>query len=248
MEYYEKFSKYSNVELLKILKTEDEYQQIAIEVTKKILSEREVSSEEYQEVENYFKQKNEAKEKNELKINTLKEHIIDVTEPFFIPTEKLEITKWVKILLLSILIQYAYSIYSTLFYLLNAIKYSTSLLNIVSLLHITQLVYISSLFYLIYKKKHKGWILLFCFSFIYFIFSIPNAYSYLRMIYLGGFEQNPGRVIFSVFMNCATLFFLWRKEITNYFGVTEIARTKTLKVAVFITFAIFLIMILIIKS
>jgi hypothetical protein len=68
------------------------------------------------------------------------------------------------------------------------------------------------------------------------------------MIYWGGFEQNPGSVVFSVFMNCATLFFLWRKEITNYFGVTDIARTKTLKVAVFIALAIFVIMILTIKS
>lgn len=238
MEFHERFSKYSNIELLKIIRTKEEYQLTAIQTAEKILSERTISNEDRQEVENYFTQKNKEQEKKEKKISELKNHILDITTSFIQPSEKTDLNKWFKVLLFALVLQYLWNFYRLIKNIFESFKYSTDFLNFYFLFYIAQIVYVSLIFYFVYKKNKIGWIIMFCDAFICLFGSIPNLFMYTKYIDVIGAGTNPSKPFFEVFLRGAILAFLWRKEVCEYFSVTEKVKQKTFKIILAISLII----------
>ena len=107
-DFHHQYKDYSNIDLLKIVKRPAEYQSAAVTVATQILSERQVTPEETQFIEDYFQNIENSAKAKKIKVDAIKNKVVDFFEPVLQPSEKVEPSKWVNILVLLIAIQYAW--------------------------------------------------------------------------------------------------------------------------------------------
>jgi hypothetical protein len=219
------YKDYSNIELLKIIKSPLHYQPEAIEVATKILNNRHVTNEEEQIVEQYFDDIDKTAKAKREKIELLKDKATDFLEPVLHPSEKVEPKKWINIFLLVVAVQYAFFLFNSVQYAIFFIKCDYCSIDITFFGQLFTLFYVPLIFFLLYKRRRWGWILLFADN----IFSLLSrvAQSYMFFKYQSIHHGDTASFLLIIFVKALFVFFLWRDVIASYFGVTQETKKKT---------------------
>lgn len=217
--FFENFQSYSNIELLKIVKRPNEYQPDAVAAAKKILTTRNVSEEELDTVTAYFIQVDSQTSKTNETIQSLKDQTNELLEPILQPSEHVNPTKWLNIIILVVTLQYIseyIKVLSELRFLLTSSDYHW---DISSSLVIILLVYIQFVIYLLWKRKRWGWILLFSTNIFSVISLVMRLAIYSR--YNDIFSIDPSEIIIPLAINLALIYVLFKKNIAQAFNVNE---------------------------
>ena len=223
-DFYQLYKDYSNIDLLKIVKRPAEYQPAAVTVATQILSERQVTAEEIHFIDQYFEGiENSAKVKKE-KVAAIKTKADDFFEPVLHPSEKVEPSKWVNILLVVIGIQYAWALFSTAKRLISFLQCDYCNLDIIFLAEVLTLLYVPLIFFLLFKRRRWGWILLFSDNLFSLISRVTQSYIFFK--YQSIHHGDTTSFLLAIFLKAAFVFFLWRESISNYFGVTQGTKKK----------------------
>ena len=231
LNFIEEFKDYSNLELLKIIKNPANYQPAALIAAQQILSTRIISQQELEEIENHLISIELEEQRSKEKILAYKSKIADALEPILIPGEESKPSKWLKWMLIVLVIQYARILYYTLPWIFRTLSYGGHYLEIVFLINCATLVYFPLIFILLLKRKKWGWILLFGDNIIASVLIIAQVITYLYYI-----ETSKGAgwesLIWSIGVRTAYLTFLLKKDITLYFRVNRLAVERTFMICV----------------
>jgi hypothetical protein len=225
LNFYDEYKNYSNIELLKIIKRPDDYQPTAVEAAKQILQERTVSEDEVSEADNYYQSINKAKQLKKDKVDVYKEKVTDFLEPVVKPGPEVSPAKWVNILLVAITLQYVWSLFNTARSLISFLKCKTCRFEIITFLPFVSLVYVPVIFYLLFKKRRWGWILLFADNLFVLILQLDNLSILFQPWVPHGI--NVFSLLWPIFLRILFAFFLWRKDITAFFGVNDKTKKQT---------------------
>lgn len=223
--FHDQYKDYSNIELLKIVRQPNEYQTDAVGAATSILQEREISEADIQQVDAYF---NEIEAKAKLKsdkINSYKEKAADFLEPIINPGTEVKPAKWLNILLLFIVLDYAWKFYNSIKTFVYFSRCNNCTFDITMVLTIVGLIYVPVIFFLLYKKKRWGWILLFADNLFIFITSLFQSYIFFK--YQEQHRGDTSTFVFSILIRAAFVFFLWRVPISDFFGVTHNSKKDT---------------------
>jgi hypothetical protein len=224
--FYDQYKTLSNVDLLKIVKKSAGYQPAAVEAATLLLAEREVPQADIDEVEGYFQEK--AKSKTE-KINAYKEKAADFLEPIAYPGPEIKAVKWLNIFLVVVGLNYLWTLYLTVRSFVRILGCRDCGFDYTHGLQGLYLLYIPVVFYLLIKQKRWGWILLFADNVIAFILGLRSSVTFFeyRFIHHG----DPVAFLLPIFLHGGLAFFLWRKDISAFFGVTDKEKKNTIGVA-----------------
>ncbi len=91
---------------------------------------------------------------------------------------------------------------------------------------IINLMYVPFVFYLLYKRRKWGWILLFADNFLSVAIRIGSAYAFFKYREINGGETTEFLLL--CFIKAAFAFFLWRKDIQEFFSISENTKKDTL--------------------
>lgn len=228
--FFEQYKDYSTLELLKIVMRPEDYQAAAVAAAASRLQEREVTTAEREEVDRFFQALEEKKKARTVKNNAYKEKLADVFEPVLHPGETVKPEKWLTLFLLVFGIQFV----SVFYYF---IKFQVSYLRCQSchwagevIFGYINLIYISILFYLLLKTYRWGWIILFADSLFSVISRLGQAFTFFEFPKFG--HADIGTYIFGLLIKAAFAFFLWRREISDFFGISDKIRKRTAWIAV----------------
>jgi hypothetical protein len=230
--FYDQFKDHSTIELLKIVRNPSGYQPEAIEAVTKVLSERNITGADMEEVDAYFnEQKNKVERKAE-KINAFKEKAADLLEPITNPGPEIKPVKWLNILLLVMGLQYLWTFFKTMKMFVGILGCRGCTVDITVIWLLLLLLYPPVIFYLLLKKKRWGWILLFAENLVSFIISIRQSFTFFKYqhYHLG----DTGTFLVSMLIKAGFCYFLWRKEIATFFGISATDKKNTTLVAVII--------------
>ena len=224
-DFYEQYKEYSTVELLKIVKKAADYQPGAVEAAKTILAQRQITQHELEEAEHLIKEEEEQGKAFSNKINSYKEKAADFFEPIINPGTEVKPVKWLNILLLFTGLQYVWVLYDTIKSLLLFIKCRYCSFDFSIILLLVNLIYIPLVFYLLYKKRRWGWILLFADNLFILIIRLGETYTFFK--YQEFHRGSTSEFIFFILVRAAFVFFLWRKSIAGFFGVSDKIKKDT---------------------
>lgn len=225
-DFFQLYKDYSNTDLLKIVRQQGNYQPEAVSAATKILNEREILPEEVLCVDQYYQNIESSKRARKEKLDSVKDKATDFLEPILYPTEKVEPTKWINILLLVISIQYAWTLFDTLKRLIIFLKCTYCTFYITEFADVLTLLYVPLIFILVFKKKRWGWILLFADNLFTLISGgVSKSYFFFKFQYIP--DNDLTTFILPILIRLAFVFFLWRNEISNYFEVTNETKKKT---------------------
>ena len=116
--FYEQYKSYPTVELLKIVHNQADYQPEAIVAANRLLAERTVSDTEHAEAQVYIDDVTAAKQRKKDIANLYKEKAVDILEPIIQPTTELQPEKWLRLFLLAVTVQYLYTAYKNVVYII----------------------------------------------------------------------------------------------------------------------------------
>lgn len=238
MNLEEKYKKYTNKRLIEVIIKADDYQPQAVDVAKKILSDRDISIEEKNklfqavEIEKDSEEKLEKKhlEVEKKRIQTLK-NILNKINPFD-KSEPISF-KLVNIILIVFgfifLEQFYYSFTFLMFLLEPPVSFDIVLFTI-----IFEVFYLPLTIYLFFKRKIIGWIMLvtwiftFTMSFITLIIvnlSIPEVPemedSFFELFDFLVYKPNYSRLFLFLSFYLTTLIVLLRKGVRQIFSVSK---------------------------
>lgn len=239
MDYYEKYALYSNVELLKILHNKEDYQKDAIEAIEKILSERNITVEDKEEVVAFFEEEKHKKEKREQNYKIVKDYFNDIFSAILHPKEYNE-SGWIKILVTIIIILILYDLYLLVQSLILSFSFSTFIFNINSIAHLFNIFYFGLALYFSFKKKYYGWVMMLVIFIIQFVSILINIYTICSVNNIYLIASISYSTIYSLLIAILILYILNRKDVRNYFLITDKIRKKT----IIITLTIYFILIL----
>jgi len=253
-EFYETYKGYSNIDLLKIVRRPTEYQNAAVYAATQILNTREITQSDIDQVDKYFDELDTKTKRKTDKINAYKEKTADFFEPILNPTSEVKPEKWLNILLLFIGLQYLWTLYLNITDLVGFIKlvgncksqgfdnstetisYWTcfsSLFDPLVLFKIVTLIYIPIIFYLLVKRKHWGWILLFSDNLFGLISLFSQSYVFFK--YQQFHQGDRASFVTQIMIKGLFVFFLWRDKISDFFSVTKEIKKKTVIVTTIVT-------------
>src|SRR5689334_486868 len=115
-DFHTQYKRYSNIELLKIVKHPDGYQQEAITAATQILDARQVTEEEIRFVEHYYNQLEKGLKAEKEKIESYKDDLTRILDPILTPTEKVDPVKWFYLLLSVMALQYGWTFFTIVKY------------------------------------------------------------------------------------------------------------------------------------
>ena len=214
--FIEDFKNYPTLDLLKISKRPADYQAAAVEAARLILSTRDVSLQELEEVDQYFRLIDQEEKAKKEMILVYKEKVTSFIEPIILPEEQLKPSKWLKVLLLVIAVQYIWRLFYIIPGIFRLFSYSRFYFDLF-LFFLVELAYHPTIFLLLLRKKRWGWILLFAanvFAGVLLISEIIQGIYYLHW---------PGRdsfhILLLITLRSLYLYFLLKDEITSYFNV-----------------------------
>lgn len=224
-DFYKQYKGYSNIDLLKIIKRPEAYQVEAVAMAKKILNERMVSPEEIEYVEKYYDAIEDNVKNKKEKIDFYKRKAADFFEPVLHPSEKVEPAKWVNIFLLVIALQYAWSLFKQIKWLVNFSKCVYCEFDFTFFLEILNLIYIPLIFFLIYKRKRWGWILLVADNLFSLIIHLSQSFLFFEYRFIHG--TSISEFLWPIFIKAIFVFFLWRNSVATYFNISKETKKKT---------------------
>lgn len=235
--FYKLYEDYSTTELLKIIRQSAHYQPEAVKAAQQVLSTRIISENEIAEVEQHFSAIEQAEKARLQKNERYKNAVADFFEPVLQPTAPMHPGKWLKFVLLLIILQYLWSVYTTIRYFIHVSQFSHNHhFDITDGTKLFSIVYLPVIFALLYKKSRWGWILLF----------VDNVLSITSVVLLGlGFMlynlcknhyyhytiASP-QTFLQLVVNGTILWFLCTDNISAYFNVSPIIKKRTVIVSV----------------
>jgi hypothetical protein len=224
-DFYKQYKDYSNIDLLKIVRQPANYQSNAIAAAEDILRDRQLSPEDISIVDQYFLNiENLEKDKKE-KIDALKYKVTDFLEPLFPHNEKVEPKKWLNILLLTIAVQYAWTLFKTVERLIRFFQCNYCSFDVTVVMGLFTLIYVPIIFFLLFKKRRWGWILLFADNLFVLISAISQSYIFFE--YQSVHQGSMTSFLVPILIRVAFMSFLWRDSIANLFGIPHETKKKT---------------------
>lgn len=234
--FYDLYKGYSNIELLKIVNQPSAYQNEAVAAATQLLNERNVSDDEYKEADNLINEIAASNKKKEERTLFVKKNINDLLEPLINPSGEMQPSKWLKIFLVIVSLQYAWTLYGIVSHLIKYFSCSYCKLNSSLAVGIVTLLYVPVIFYLLFKRKRWGWILLFADNLFSLILQISQSYIFFRYYY----PAHGSLTVFlePILMNVCFIPFLWRETSCQYFGVDRETKRKTAKITTLIAVSV----------
>lgn len=214
------------------MRNPDDYQSAAVEVAAKLLNERQVLQEDIERTDKYFQELQDKAKAKADKINSYKDKAADFFEPIIKPGTDVSPRKWLNILLLILGIDYLWTFYNAIRGFIFRLKCSYCGFDITDIFTLVNLIYIAVVFYLLLKKKRWGWILLFADNLFSFIARLSESYIFFK--YQEIHRGDTGSFLLSIIIKAAFVFFLWRKAISDFFGVTAKTKKETVIVVTII--------------
>lgn len=212
--YYERYSHYSNLELIRIIEYASDYQPLAVETAKTILTERNISEREMSvEISKLIEEKENLRIKKE-KSENIKNSIIDLFKPFIHPQEKLDYRKWFHILCIYLLAYYLYSI------IFQTNTYTNSVI-----LTIITYTYIPIFIILIILKKKIGWVLL-MFNSIFIIHA--RLFSCFFIIYMNQEQVDWSIIIMPIVYYAILISIQLKDEVKTLFNISQTLKKRTI--------------------
>jgi hypothetical protein len=230
LNFLETFKDQSNIDLLKITLRPNEYEQEAVEAATKILQEREVPEDEITAVKNYYDEMDSKQQSWEGKINSFKKRTSDLVEPIVNPSSEINPSRWVNLFLIATVVLYLWFLYRLVRHFIFLMQCQTCHIDVSDFIEFSGIVYIPVTFYLIWKKKKWGWILLFADNLFEVIMMVLTYIGELYLYFKYGdlHIDRASTFIISMLIRIVFLFFLWKKEIASYFGVSRNLKKRTL--------------------
>lgn len=225
--FYEQYESYPTVELLKIVQNQADYQPEAIAAANKLLAERTVSDTEHAEAQAYIDDMTAAKQRKKDIANLYKEKAVDILEPIIQPSTELQPEKWLRLFLLAVTIQYLFTAYHNVVYILWFSKCDTCSFDLTIFFSIFDLLFFPLLLWLLYKRKKLGWILLLINNLLivmYALFSIPSLFYYTYVYH----HSNIVSYLVTPLISAAFLTFLLKQKVADLFSVSKAVKKKTL--------------------
>ncbi|MBO9565239.1 MAG: hypothetical protein J7621_20860 [Niastella sp.] len=227
--FYDQYKLLSNVELLKIVRNPAGYQPAAVEAAAQLLAEREVPQTDIDEAETYFQEIEEKAKSKAEKINAYREKAADFLEPITHPGPDIKAVKWLNIFLVVVALNYLWTLYLTVSSFIRISACRNCGFDYTHGLQGLYLLYIPVVFYLLIKRKRWGWILLFADNVITFIIGLWSSVAFFRYLHIH--RGDPTTFLLTIFLHGGLAFFLWRKDISAFFGVTDKEKRNTIGVA-----------------
>lgn len=224
-DFKETYKDYTNVALLQIILQPERYQPEAVSAANLLLESRTVTEEERQKAAYLLQESASASAQKKQQQEAFKHKAIDILEPLLRPGSEVNPQKWLNILLITLILQYLWSIYNASQTILYFVSNDPESLPW-ELLHYFDLIWTPVIIYLIYRRKKWGWILLFgdsLFVVISSIYQTSALVAYLRSNPDGEFLS----FFLTLFLHAAFCFFLWRKDIADHFSVKDRLKKKT---------------------
>jgi hypothetical protein len=228
------YQKYTNIELLRIVRYPDDYQAAAVEAATQILTSRNVSDEDREQAEQLFHNIDSKEAAKHEKIEALQAKVADVLQPLIKPGPEITPQKWLNVFLLIIAIQYIWTFYTTLQQVIDSVRYHINVFGFLTMTNIFILIYIPIIFYLLFKRRRWGWILLFADNILALMSLSTLIYNSFRYPITAG---NSTAIIIQFSIRIAFVLFLWRQTLAGHFGVSEKAKLHTLIITVCVTVA-----------
>jgi hypothetical protein len=223
-DFLRQYQTLSNVELLKIINSEADYDPKAVEAGYEILKYRHIEEWEQQEVNEYFEALQLQEEKQKQKREKLHSFFRVILEP---GNEKLNPLKWYYFLLLIVGLQCAAALYRNIVLFIFFLHcYTCSLRDLSFSGSFFDLFLIILIFCFLIAKLRIGWILLFANILLAVAFETVELFQYV----FNSAELQTGIVWFAVFysLRIALLWLLRTDNITSFFGVTFETKRQTL--------------------
>jgi len=221
-DFFELYQNYSTIELLKIVKRPDDYQQQAVETATKILSGRTITEEDESAVQKYYMELDLKEKEQREKIQAYQDSVTGLVDPIVHPKETVEPKKFVNILLFLIALQYAWWFYNQTKRFIRIFRHGLVPFDFLFYFQFVNVFYVPVVFFLIYKRKKWGWILLFADS----LFTLVLRLSEINFV-IGGYF-NTFWYLYGTFIRLLFLFVLWRPMIAEHFTVTPQIKKRTL--------------------
>jgi hypothetical protein len=215
--FLQTFEEYSNVELLKIIESPNDYQVEAIQAATQILLTREVTEEDFLETRLFIEAAEAKKKEEEEKMQTLFSEVKDFFQPLLHPGAEITLNKWLNIFLCFVAVQYFFSIYSSLTALYYFYQCELCGFDILIALQLAMLPYVPLVFYLLFKRKRWGWILLFADNALVGLTYISGLVIYS---FTGSVYRNAGSVLWPIFIRGFFVAFLLRDDVAEYFNIS----------------------------
>jgi hypothetical protein len=228
-DFQNKYKDYSNIELLKIVKSPGGYQQDAVTAAIQILDGRQVTEEEIQFVKQHFGQIEHDLLAEQKKIASYKNNAVRVLDPLLKHSERIDPARWVHLLWLVFILQYGWNFFTTVKYFLHfpRLEYyynATALANGLSLL------YTFFLSYLLFKQKKWGWILLFAESLFIILFILSQSYIFFKYQQLH--RGSTIEFVFPAVVRGAFVMLLLQDAIRERFRIDQKAKVIGVSIAV----------------
>lgn len=178
-DFYEAYKDLSTAELLKIVHRPDGYQAEAVEAANRRLSERDITPEDQADLQTFFEETDREEKLKTEKIARIKGQAADLLEPVLQPGSTVTPEKWFRLFLIVLGLQYAWILIQTLIEVYKFIvrvlfgagfgaheatgfkSAASHLLDLNFLINVVTLIYIPWFFYILYKRRRRGWILVF---------------------------------------------------------------------------------------
>jgi len=238
-EFTEKFTTYSNTDLLKIIDTPERYQPEAVQTAIVILNSRELTPEEYEKVKNELEAEKQAEKSQNEKYQVFNEQpspIESAPASVLIPPKNssFSIDNGINLIAICCVLLFAFYIYNSIIY----VSYLLSPggvhdLYVSTILYFIDFIYFPIAAFLLYKRKQLGWIFM-----VYFcIGSLINTIVFLKMMMNSFGEerdypilsfQNPAINVFRILLFSLWLWFLCKKDVVKIYKITNKALLFTI--------------------
>lgn len=213
--FYDQYKGYSNVELLRIISRTDEYQPEAVEAASLVLKDRNVTEEDMAEAEQFFADEREKAEK----LAAFKDNVKDFLQPIVQPEEGIKPARWLNIVLLLVVVDFLWVLYRAVNDMISRGKCADCQFDPVSLLlSMSGIVYLPVIFYLLLKRRRWGWILLFADNGVSLLLRLSQVHIFFKYQDMHGGDTTA--FLLPVLVRLGFMVFLWRNEISGYFGIS----------------------------
>lgn len=242
MEFNERFKRYSNTELLRVIDNPDSYQSKAIKVAKELLSDRQLTEEEIKSAKEELEMERQKKSDEKLKKRAVENKFRNVAKSMFdnlnpIQKEKPTSEKTIKTISLLFGGLFLFQLYKEFGTIISTLADNPAEWDVSVALFFLPLIVLSIAIILFYKRKKSGWLLLTLFLTYSAIFEIGffivmfNIYSSSSIGFNGLLPQNLPIVNLFLFLFFAgTIWAISRKNVRDIYGISKQTMILTISI------------------
>ena len=224
-DFLQEYEHLSTSTLLAILQQPQDYQPEALSAARTLLAGRTVTEDDTVETAQYIEKLENERESRKSQGKLLQDKLAYLLEPVINPKATIEPRRWVNLLLAGITLLFAWNLYVLArLYIMKFGPPSVIPLTIEDMVFTIRVAYLPVIVFLLYKRRKAGWILLMVDRTWNFL---SSGVSFFYLFEYPVLQQNNAEaLIWPVMLNGFFILFLWRKEIREYFGITERLRRK----------------------